>query len=156
MECSATLNYVKRLNLTEPSAVFPYEINLPYVLVSDNAFSLSETSMKPYGHGNVTPEQELFNRKLCSARVKVENAFGIISARFRILLGTINLNPDKAAIVVLACCYHHNYLRRNREDAYTNVTSSIEPNKESFISMPSTHARNEPKSHTTVSNILPT
>ena len=43
--------FCQKLNLPEPSAVFSYEINLPNVLVADDTFSLSETSMKPYGHG---------------------------------------------------------------------------------------------------------
>ena len=52
------------------------------------------------------------------ARRIVENAFGILASRFRVLLTTINLHPDKAKVIVLAACYLHNYLSRKRPSIY--------------------------------------
>lgn len=42
----------------------------------------------------------------------VENTFGLITTRFRILHHPINLNPEKAKYVVLAICVLHNFLKQ--------------------------------------------
>ncbi|KAH9371044.1 hypothetical protein HPB48_003982 [Haemaphysalis longicornis] len=48
----------------------------------------------------------------------VENAFGILTARWRILLRRVDLLPRNAEFVVLACCTLHNFLCAAREAAY--------------------------------------
>lgn len=40
----------------------------------------------------------------------MENAFGIMSARWRILLRTINLLPENVDYVIKSCCVLHNFL----------------------------------------------
>ena len=55
-------------------------------------------------------EQHIFNYRLSRARRTVENAFGIMANRFRVLLTKIMLEPKKAAMVVLAICCLHNML----------------------------------------------
>lgn len=40
----------------------------------------------------------------------VENAFGIMASRFRIFQSSINVEPHKAEVIVLACCALHNFL----------------------------------------------
>ena len=44
----------------------------------------------------------------------VENAFGILSQRFRVLSNTILVHPDRVRVIVLACVVLHNMLRRER------------------------------------------
>jgi len=89
----------KELNMPEPESVHPKGHELPYILIGDDAFALGENLLKPFSGNNMTQEQELFNKKLSSARVKVEKAFGILAARFRILLTTIVLCPEKATTI---------------------------------------------------------
>ena len=54
----------------------------------------------------------VFNYRLSRARRTLENAFGITSARFRVLRKPILLIPDHVEWVVSACCVLHNILRR--------------------------------------------
>ncbi|XP_039968579.1 putative nuclease HARBI1 isoform X2 [Bactrocera tryoni] len=119
------------LNLLEPQAVLADEDSLPFVFVSDAAFALRKNVLKPFGHNNLTENEMLFNKTLSSARVKVENAFGILASRFRLLQTTINLCPEKVTTVVLACCYLHNYLRcqsNSNRFEYENIQlSEMEP-----------------------------
>ncbi|XP_068213299.1 uncharacterized protein [Palaemon carinicauda] len=88
---------------------------MPYVMVGDDAFALSENLMKPFT-GQLTDEQRIYCYRLSRARRIIENCFGILASRFRILFTTINLVPEKAARITLACCYLHNYiLKKNRQ-----------------------------------------
>lgn len=86
--------------LPKPENVPMTEYELPYVLVGDDAFPLLTNLMKPYSRHSLTKEELVFNYRLSKARRVVENTFGILANRFRILL-TILLQPEKSAIVVL-------------------------------------------------------
>lgn len=59
--------------------------------------------------------QRVYNYRLSRARRIVENVFGIMSARFRVLRTPINLNAEKTKKVVLACCVLHNYLMSDKK-----------------------------------------
>ena len=53
----------------------------------------------------------VFNYRLSRARRVVENAFGILAARFRILLREMAHEYNTAIDITLACCALHNMLR---------------------------------------------
>lgn len=99
------------LNLPEPEPIVHNGRNMPYVFVADDAFAMSQNLMKPYG-GALDENKQVFNYRLSRARRISENVFGIMSARFRVLQNTIQLDPEKATSVTLACCYLHNFLRK--------------------------------------------
>ena len=44
----------------------------------------------------------------------MENAFGILSQRFRVVSNTIVVHPDRVRAIVLACVVLHNMLRREK------------------------------------------
>lgn len=113
----------QELNIPEPETVDSTGRKLPYVLIGDDAFALGENLLKPFSGNHLIKEQELFNKKLSSARVKVENAFGILAARFRVLLTTIALSPEKVTKIVIACCYLHNFLKKSRGVLYSRNES---------------------------------
>jgi len=112
---------------TETAGKSKYE--LPYVLVWDDAFPLSPNLMKPYSRQKLEREHLIFNYRLSRARRIVENAFGIITSRFRILLTTISLQPEKASIIVLCCCYLHNFLSKKNGAVY--LRGAAEPDNTS-------------------------
>ncbi|CAH1970381.1 unnamed protein product [Acanthoscelides obtectus] len=91
---------------------------VPYVLVGDDAFAMSSYLMKPYPGRTLEIPKRIYNYRLSRARRIVENVFGIMSSKFRVLLKPIALQPNKVESVVLACAYLHNFLRRNSESRY--------------------------------------
>jgi hypothetical protein len=84
----------------------------PFVIIADEAFPLKANIMKPYsGRNAVSKERRIYNYRTSRARRIVENAFGILSNRFRIFLSPINLRPETVQLIVLASCALHNFLR---------------------------------------------
>lgn len=98
--------------LIPPAEPLPERVkNVPYVIVADDAFPLKSYLMKPFSGKNLLPQQQIFNYRLSRARRIVENAFGILSNRFRIFSHAIGLQIDKIEDIVLCCCALHNFLR---------------------------------------------
>lgn len=87
---------------------------LPYFILADSAFAMSESVMKPYPGQNHPKgsKERIFNYRLSRARRVVENVFGIMSSTFRVLRKPMLLEPDKATVVVMAIVHLHNFLRR--------------------------------------------
>ena len=67
--------------------------------------------MKLYSQHGLTAEKRVFNYHLSRTRRIAENAFGILSIRFRIFMTPINRSPEKVETITLACCALHNLLR---------------------------------------------
>lgn len=99
-----------------PDDILPNgDVKVPYVFVGDDAFSLSEHLMKGYPvEQKKGSKKRIFNYRLSRARRIVENVFGIMSAVFRVLRKVMLLSPEKATLVVLACVYLHNFLRKSK------------------------------------------
>jgi len=106
----ATQLYSGTLNLPVPSPLPGFNINMPFVIVADDAFPLKTNIMKPYPGRTLDIEKKIFNYRLSRARRTVENAFGIMANRFRILLSTISLSVEKVELITYACCVLHNFL----------------------------------------------
>ena len=106
------------LGVPAPARFPGYVGELPFYFVADDAFELSENLMKPYPTTKLSMSQRIFNYRLSRARRIVENAFGILATRFRILRREIEMAPKHASVVVLACVALHNYLRTEAPHAY--------------------------------------
>lgn len=83
---------------------------VPYVVVADDAFALKSYMMKPYPHRHLNGPERVYNYRLSRARRVIENVFGIMSVRFRVLLKPIHLNENKTTKVVQAVCALHNFM----------------------------------------------
>lgn len=84
---------------------------IPYYFLGDAAFAQSEHILRPYAGNFLAPDKENFNKKLSSCRICIEQTFGILSGRFRVLLNSILLEPNHVESVVLSICVLHNLLR---------------------------------------------
>lgn len=101
--------------------------DLPYVFVADEAFPLKPYIMRPYpGLHKLSDSERIFNYRLSRARRCIENAFGILSARWRILLTTINVNAANADKIVKACVCLHNYVKIKSNTPYMREGCSEE------------------------------
>jgi len=62
----------------------PYD-EIPFTTVGDSAFPNHFWFLKPYKEGTRVTNQRYFNRRLCSARVVSEHAYGMLKGWWRIL-----------------------------------------------------------------------
>lgn len=81
------------------------------MIIADDAFPLGPHLMKPYSSRGLTNEQRIANYRLSRARRVVENGFGLLSNKFRILLTKIHLSPPKVELIARTCCVLHNFIR---------------------------------------------
>ena len=67
--------------LPPPEALPNDDQEMPYFIISDDAFSLRDYLMKPYPHTDLPTPERIFNYRLSRARRVVECAFGILVHR---------------------------------------------------------------------------
>ena len=89
----------------------PNRGKMPYVLIGDEAFPLSTNLMRPFPFIGLTHEMIIFNYRLSRAGRIVENAFGILAARWQVYRRLLSLHPCNADTVVQATVVLHNFLR---------------------------------------------
>lgn len=90
------------------------DVDVPLVIVADDAFAMSDRIMKPFvGRHSKGSIERAFNYRHSRARRVIENVFGIMSSVFRVLRKPMLLQPETARWVTLACAYLHNFLRKN-------------------------------------------
>lgn len=78
--------------------------------LGDAAFPLMENLLRPYPGNYLTNDKLIFNYRLSRARRTIENAFGILVGRWRILLTTLNLRPKNITHIMLATVCLHNFV----------------------------------------------
>lgn len=74
--------------------------------------------MKPYGGRDLSAPKRIFNYRLSRARRTIENTFGIMSARFRVLRSPINMDAEKTRKATKATCVLHNFLLARSTKSY--------------------------------------
>lgn len=103
-----------------------------YHILGDGAFPMSDALIKPYPGINLSEDQKLFNKSLSSARVVVENAFGRLKGRWRILLTESRIRDFKKTIkIITTCCILHNICEDNNEfydNRWTEIVQEFEQN----------------------------
>lgn len=88
------------------------ETKLPNFIVSDEAFPLKPYLMRPYPGKDLSHEEKVYNYRLSRARRVVENTFGIMCSRWRLLFRAICANEKNINHYVKAICVLHNFLMK--------------------------------------------
>ena len=94
--------------LPPPACLPGSAIDMPFVLLGDDAYPLKTFLMKPFTKRNLSNEEAIFNYRLSRARRTVECAFGIITAKWRLLIKAIETTVEKAERIVKCVCLLHN------------------------------------------------
>ena len=110
-------DFPTNFNIPAPSTIGERE--LPYVLIGDDIFPLKPWLMKPFPGKNLQECQDIFNYRLSRARRVIENAFGILAAKWRIFRRPIKSNVNLVENIVKATVCLHNYLRLTENASYT-------------------------------------
>ena len=75
--------------------------------------------MRPYaGSSSLDEKKSVYNYRHSRARRVIENAFGILLARWRIYNTPIQAKPENVEKIVLATIALHNYLRQTDNTSY--------------------------------------
>lgn len=98
------------LSIPPPIPEPGFEDDLPFFFVGDAAFSGNRNFVTPISGTFLEDMLNLLNYRLSRARRVIENAFGILAARFRILLRAIDCCRVTTIAVVKACLVLHNLL----------------------------------------------
>ena len=101
---------------------------LPFVAVGDEAFPLLENLLRPYPGRQLSLDRMIFNYRLSRARRVVENAFGILAARWRVYHTKIAVAPIACDKIVKATTVLHNLLQGESSAAETQNLLDMLPN----------------------------
>ncbi|XP_036143028.1 protein ALP1-like [Monomorium pharaonis] len=113
------------MNLPQPRPLTSNGESLPYVLVGDEAFQLTNYLLRPYPGKNLNEERTIYNYRLSRARRTIENTFGIIVSRWRILKRPIICTVEKSMKIIQAIVCLHNWIRKQDTDENQYVTPTI-------------------------------
>ncbi|XP_051170501.1 uncharacterized protein LOC127287551 [Leptopilina boulardi] len=106
-----------QIGLPNGTAALPgSEERIPMVFLGDGGFPNWPHLMVPYSGKHVNENRRIFNYRLCRARRLIENAFGILTARWRIFRRASELLVDSFDSVILATICLHNFLKTRDEE----------------------------------------
>ncbi|KAF0754547.1 protein ALP1-like isoform X2 [Aphis craccivora] len=94
--------------------------NIPYYIVADEAFPLQTSIMRPYpgrGKSKLPIKEAIFNYRLSRARRCIENAFGILVARWRIYKRVIIASEKTINSIIKATVVLHNFVKNKETES---------------------------------------
>ena len=71
--------------------------------------------VKHYSRRQLTREERIANYRVSRGWKVVENAFGILVSRFKVLLGTMEQRPKVVRDIDFTCVVLHNMLRTHQD-----------------------------------------
>lgn len=82
--------------------------DIPFTTVGDSAFPRYTWLMKPYNESTRDPRKRYLNKRLCSARVVSEHAYGMLKGRWRILYEKTECKLKNIWHVIMTCIALYN------------------------------------------------
>lgn len=79
-------------------------------IAADAAYICSNRVLTPWPGKSLSTAKDCFNYWLSSARIHIEQAFGVLVGRWGILWKTLRVSLGKASQVCLVCCKLHNFI----------------------------------------------
>ncbi|XP_051572771.1 uncharacterized protein LOC127451837 [Myxocyprinus asiaticus] len=99
-------------------------VNVGYYILGDSDYPLQNWLLKSFPDtGRLTAEQQVYNMKICRARVVVKNAFDRLKGRWSCLMKRNDCDVKLVKSMVLTCCALHN-LCESHGEAYENEWDS--------------------------------
>lgn len=122
------------MNFPEPSKLPNTDIEVPYMILGDEAFPLLNNLMKPYPRDQSTIDttKAIYNYRHSRARRVVENAFGILSNTFRVFHSTICLSLDAVDDLIASACILHNLIIDSKKGRNELIVEASNNNFESI------------------------
>lgn len=109
--------YMNQMDLPLPDKLTVDGDYMPYVLVGDEAFQLTDFLLRPYSRrGGLNADRNIYNYRLSRARRVIENTFGILVSQWRFLKHPIEATVPNAMKMVQAAVCLHNWLRSKNVD----------------------------------------
>lgn len=115
-----------KLNIPNDQYLPDANEKLPLVIIGDEAFPLKKYLLRPYPGPQMYEDQKKknFNDRLSRARKVVEDAFGQLTAKFRIYCRRLNALPQNADTIVMTTCILHNFIKTGATEIYSKEMSS--------------------------------
>ncbi|XP_030762705.1 protein ALP1-like isoform X2 [Sitophilus oryzae] len=108
------------LDIPKPKSLPKTRIEIPHFLIGDAAFPLHENILRPYPGTSLNEKQTIFNYRLSRGRRCIENTFGILSSRWRILRKSICASLEICELIAQATVVLHNFLQKSELDIPPN------------------------------------
>lgn len=103
------------LHIPPPEYIGNHKL-LPYVIVADEAFQLTNFMLRPYpgrGYIELNDSKKIFNYRLSRARRVIENTFGILAAKWRIYRKPIICDVNTTINIIKSTVCLHNFIKIN-------------------------------------------
>jgi hypothetical protein len=95
----------------------------------NNAFGINKRLMNLFAIRNMEHHERIFNYRLSRARRVVENAFGILTHKFRVLLRTMNQRPETCRKIITTCVILHNLISLRYPTTHNNLMDLEDQNQ---------------------------
>ncbi|MCO5570659.1 hypothetical protein L7F22_024386 [Adiantum nelumboides] len=139
-ECSLYEKLVRKEVLQEPTIQIQGETIRPYI-VADSTYKLESFVLKDFRTraGLYHDKKVLFDRQISKGRVVIENGFGMLKIKWRILR-EVNAHMALALRIAVACCVLHNFVTK-RGEVDPSDCEDPHPNDREAVRVP--HVRRE-------------
>ena len=89
-------------------------VDIPLVTIGDSAFPRFSWLIKCYNENTRDRQEPYFDKMLCSARVVLENKYGMLKGRWRFLYKETETLPENLRYIIMTCIALYNlYIAEN-------------------------------------------